>query len=124
MMLKRIVMRLNGVIMVQFTLALGWLKEQLWKPVSNLLVNFTRLFLNAIVSPLVNTAQLQSNALVVKMKLVRLLTNASKTALILIQRLWIRVGLKFHDNATQPQQRAKSVRKRVKRLAKAGSRDK
>lgn len=125
-MLKRIVMQLNGKMGCLCTQALGLLKERLCNPVSNLLVKFTLAFLNVIsrLRQLVNIALLQNNVLAVKMKLVRLLTNASKTALIRLERLWIRVGLKYRGNVAQPQQRAKSVRKRVKRLAKTGTMDK
>jgi hypothetical protein len=125
-MLKRIVMQLNGKMECLCTQALGLLKERLCKPVSNLLVKFTLAFQNVIsrLRQRVNIALLQNNALAVKMKLVRLLTSASKTALIRLERLWILVGLKYHGNVAQPQQRAKSVRKRVKRLAKTGTMDK
>lgn len=125
-MLKRIVMLLNGKMGCLYIQALEWLKERLWKPVSNLLVKYIQASLNAIsrLRQLVITAPLLNIVLAVKMKLAQLLTSASKTVLILLGRLWTLVGLKYHDNVAQPQQRAKSVRKQDKQRAKSGTTDK
>lgn len=119
-MLKRIVMQLNGKMGCLFTQALAWLKVQLCKLANNLRVKFTQAYLNVTnrLRQLVNIARLQNSVLAVKMKLVLLLTSASKIVLTRLELLSIRVGLKYRENVVQPQQRAKSAHKRAKRLVK------
>jgi hypothetical protein len=67
---------------------------------------------------------LLNSVLAVKTKLVQLLLNANKVVLTRLERLLILVGLKSQENVVQPQQRAKSVRKQGKQVAKMDTTDK
>jgi hypothetical protein len=67
---------------------------------------------------------LLNSVLAVKTKLVQLLLNANKVVLTRLERLLILVGLKSQENVVQRQQRAKSVRKQGKQVAKMDTTDK
>ena len=126
MMLKRFVMQVRGLVMVQFTTVYIQLTICLLRNVRRLLALITQTYRNALtlLNRPVNIVMLLNSVLAVKTKLVQLLLNANKVVLTRLERLLILVGLKSQENVVQPQQRAKSVRKQGKQVAKMDTTDK
>ena len=126
MMLKRFVMQVRGLVMVQFTTVYIQLTICLLRNVRRLLALITQTYRNALtlLNRPVNIVMLLNSVLAVKTKLVQLLLNANKVVLTRLERLLILVGLKSQENVVQRQQRAKSVRKQGKQVAKMDTTDK
>ena len=111
-MLKRIVMQLNGLIMVQFTQALEWLTALLWKVVNSLRASYIRLSLS-VVNLLNRLVKILSNF---KALLANLITQVQSIKLVLKRAVTIngQIGSQLLTIARQTLQLVKQALKKDK----------